>query len=257
MMPTSGRVGHRSVPPVRRLVGVVLGIGLAACACGNSVIPANTPGPGLNGSGGVSGGSLTAGLSSGLAKLTSYKFTESNAGVPGGSSAPSGGSTYSLSGTVVNSPVASVWVKEAAAQFLVVGADAWTSIDGTTWSQADSQAVGLSDLLPGSEYASWFDPKAGYFTFVGNETKNNVDCAHYRGNSALSSIYSGLTGGTATFGADVWIARDGNYPVSGVYGYSGGASGKDASWGFAFDITDVNSSANTVAVPTNVVAIPT
>jgi hypothetical protein len=239
----------------RRVFGAVLAIGLVACACGNSAGPAKSLGPQAAASGAVSGGSLTAGLSAGLGKLTSYKFSESNVGLPGGGAAPSDAS-YSLSGTVVNSPVSAVWIKESAAQFMVIGAYAWTSVDGTTWSAADPQAVGLADLLPGSEYAAWFDAKATYFLNVGDETKNGVACVHYRGNSTLKAMYSDVAGGTATFQADVWIAKDGNYPVSGIYGFSGEPSASDASWGFAFDITAIDDVANVVPVPTNVVAFP-
>jgi len=246
----------------RRLFGVALALLLIAGACGNSAAPAHSPTPRPSGSGADSGATLNAGLAAGLAKLTSYKFTESNAGAPGGAM-PSNGGSYSLSGTVVNSPVVSIWIKESAAQFMVIGSDGWTSVDGMNWSTADSGDLSLGDLLPAGEYVTWFDAKASYFTAVGEELKNNVPCIHYQGNSALSSIYVGVSGVSAPFRADVWIAKDGNYPVSGAYGFyaaaTGSATATDSatSWGFSFDITDVNSAANTVAAPVNVVAFPT
>jgi len=49
----------------------------------------------------------------------------------------------------------------------------------------------------------------------------------------------------------------GNYPVSGVYGYTASAGGQGGSFGFNFDITNVNDPANQVTAPANAVAIPT
>jgi hypothetical protein len=57
--------------------------------------------------------------------------------------------------------------------------------------------------------------------------------------------------------ADLWVAKDGNYPVSGSYGISGSAGGNMGGLGFSFDITHVNdASANAITAPTNVMAIP-
>ena len=241
----------------RRMAAAGLAIGLVAAACGGSAQPTVSPGSHPAGSGADVARPLAAGLAANLNKLTSYRFTASNVGSTGGGS-------YSIAGTVVNTPVASVSIKQAGAQFIVIGAAAWTSIDGKSWMAIDPQAVGATDILPGKEYGSWFDAKASYFEVVGDETKNNVPCTHYRGNSALNSIYAGLAGSSnaAEFQADVWIAKDGNYPVSGVYGFSAPTSGSaspsgSGSWGFQFDITDVNAAANSLVQPTNVVAYPT
>jgi hypothetical protein len=162
-----------------------------------------------------------------------------------------------VSGTVVNQPVASIWVKEARAQFVVIGNLGWVSVDGATWMSSDVTNVSLSSLLPGSDYAAWFDAKASYFNAVGDESKNNVPCVHYRGSSTLASIYGGTAGGSSNFQADVWIAKGGNYPVSGVFGFSDATASAGGSWGFRFDITNVDDDSNKLAAPTNVVAYPT
>jgi len=255
-MPLSSGRRLPELRAVRRLFGAVLAILLVAVACGSPTAPAQSTVPNASGSGVDSGGALSTGLASGLARLTSYRFSESNVGAPGGGLSSASGS-YSLAGTVVNSPVISLWVKEPGAQFKMIGSDAWTSVDGAQWATADSGDLSLADLLPAGEYVTWFDSKAGYFTAVGDEVKNNISCVHYQGNSALGSIYVGVSGGRSAFRADVWIAKDGNYPVSGVFGLSAAATGSASSWGFAFDITDVNSDANTVTAPINVVAFPT
>jgi hypothetical protein len=244
----------------RRLAVAGLAIGLVAAACGGPAQPTVSPGSHPVGSGADAARPLAAGLAANLNNLTSYRFVASNGGSPGGGS-------YSIAGLVVNSPVPSVSIKQAGAQFIVIGGAAWTSIDGKSWMAIDPQAVGATDVLPGKEYGSWFDAKASYFEVVGDETRNNVPCTHYHGNSALSSMYAGLAGGTsvAEFRADVWIAKDGNYPVSGVFGLSAPTSGAGGSgsgsgsggWGFQFDITDVNAATNGLVQPTNVVAYPT
>jgi hypothetical protein len=256
MLPTlpSARSGVPS-QAIRRVFGTGVAMLLVAAACGSPAAPAQSRGPEASGSGAGYSGTLSTGLATGLSKLTSYRFAESNVGAPGGAAA-SGSGSYALSGTVVNSPVISIWIKEPAAQFMVIGSDAWTSVDGTNWSTADPGDLSLADLLPAGGYVAWFDAKAGYFSAIGEEVKNGIPCIHYQGSSALSSTYVGVAGGQSSFRADVWIARDGNYPVSGIFGLSA-ASGSSASWGFSFDITDVNSEANALPAPSNVVAVPT
>lgn len=234
---------------------MAMAIVLLAAACAGNASPSNSPGP-TGSAAGFQGGPLVVGLASNLDKLPSYRFTESNVGGPG-SPAPSASDdgSYMASGTVINAPVASISVREARAQFIVIGNLGWVSADGLTWMASDSNQTDLTPILPGSQYTAWFDAKASYFLAVGDETKNNVPCTHYKGNSALESIYAGSSGTAFTFQADVWIAKAGNYPVSGIFGYyKAGASG---GWGFEFDITNVGDASNQMAAPTNVVAYPT
>ena len=165
--------------------------------------------------------------------------------------------SFDVSGTVVNAPAASVWVKEPQAQFIVIGSLAWVSVDGQMWMSSDPGSTDLSFLMPASGYATWFDAKASYFTAVGNETKNGVPCVHYKGNGTLKSIYGDTGGASSGFQADVWVAVAGDYPVSGVFGYAGAASGASGGWGFRFDITNVDDTSNQLAAPTNVIAFPT
>jgi hypothetical protein len=243
---------------VRRLIAVGLAIGLVVGACDSSSSSANPSGPG-GGSGGDAGNgaSLTPGLSSNLDKLDSYQFVESNAGSFPAVGATAGNSgAYLISGTVINRPVESIWIGETNARFIVIGNEAWTSVDGNTWLATDPQGTILTDLLPGHDYGTWFDAKSTYFKPVGDESKNGVPCIHYTADSSLGSLYSSATGG-AKFGADVWIAKDGNYPVSGLYGFSAATGSEGGSWGFSFDVTHVNDAANNVARPTNIVSLPT
>lgn len=208
-------------------------VALLATACGGASQPTGSAAPRPSGSGIGSISLLQVGLSANLDKLASYKFTESNVGSSSGTHASLADGSYQLAGTVVRAPQQSIWIKEANSQFISIGPTAWTSVDGTTWMAADPQSLGLSELLPGVEYQNWFDARVSYFVAVGEEPKNGVDCLHYQGNSALNSIYSGQSGDAAAFRADVWIAKDGNYPVSGFYGMTTTATASASATGTA------------------------
>ena len=279
---------------VRGLIAVSLAIGLGVGACNSSSATPSPTAPGASDSGRDGGGPLSTGLASNLDKLDSYRFSLSNAGSPSGTgsppsigaspsigatpsigslpsisaspsssvTAPSGAGaspsssvSYLITGTVINRPSSSIWISETGAQFIAIGDKAWASVDGATWVVSDPNDLSLTDLLPGSDYEAWFDAKAGFFDTVGQESKNGVECVHYKGDETLGSMYSGLAEGTAHFQADVWIAVDGSYPVSGVYGFSDAAAG-GGSWGFTFDVTHVDDQTNRVTPPTNVVATP-
>jgi hypothetical protein len=250
-----------------------LAIGLAVGACSGSPTQANPSGPaggGYAGDSGRAGAPLTAGLAANLDNLDGYQFTETILGSSSGSTGP-----LVLSGTVVNGPPKSIWIKSQPAEYIVIGDRAWRSYDGTTWTIADPTDTLVTDLLPGRDYATWFDAKADHFKDVGEETKNDIQCVHYKGDASLASLYTGIDAASGIFLAEVWIAKDGHYPVSGTYGFvatatatatatttataAASASGAATSrgFGFSFDITHVNSPINSVDVPTHVVAIPT
>jgi hypothetical protein len=161
-----------------------------------------------------------------------------------------------ISGTVINRPVKSLYIYARPDQFIVVGNQAWRSADGMIWTAGDPTDPILTDLLPARDYPAWFDSKAGYFKAVGAESKNNVPCIHYRGDASLIGLYSNSGDVSGVFEADLWIASDGNYPVSGVYGFTSPADSAKWSWGFSFDIFNANGSANQVTMPSNVVPLP-
>jgi hypothetical protein len=215
--------------------------------------------PSGNAAGTGSGDSLTAGLASNLDKLESYQFIESmptsSSASPGAS--PSAGDPQFISGTVINRPVKSIYINGRPAQFILIGDKAWRSMDSNTWTAGDPADTFLTDLLPGHDYVTWFDAKSSYFKVVGAEPKNGIACVHYQGDSSLASLYSGAAGSSAAFQADLWIAQNGSYPVSGVYGFTDTAGAQGGSWGFRFDVSHANDPANVILAPANVVAIPT
>ncbi len=248
---------------IRGLVALGLAAGLVVAACGSSNTtsnPFNVPaGNGAGASSAAGGNSLTSGLSSNLDALTSYQFSESigASGLGGAASPGETGMSLLITGTVINKPTTAIMVNNFGIQTIVIGTQEWTSMDGNSWYPSSStDASSVTDLLPGKDYATWFDSNSTGFTVAGDETKNGVPCVHYKGSDSLSSLYAGLAGVSANFQADLWVAKDGNYPVSGIYGFFASSGGQSGAFGYSFDVTHVNDSANSVTPPTNVVSIP-
>lgn len=243
--------------PWRYLAAASLAIGLVAAACGSSSSTLSPLATG-NGNGGAAGtgSTLTSGLSSNLDQLDSYQFTWSLAGSSTGAVATGAKDSLTVSGTIINKPAKAAQVNNMGMQYIAIGSQAWVSTDGNTWTATSPTIIDVTTLLPSRNYVTWFDTNSTDFSIVGNETKNGVLCAHFRGNSSLGNL-SGLTGVSAGFQAELWVAKNGNYPVSGVYGFSGSAAGQAGSYGYSFDITHINDSANKITAPTNVISIPT
>ncbi len=242
----------------RGLVAMGIAIGLVVGACGSSSSGRSPVSSGAANPATTGGGALVSGLSSNLDSLTSYRFTESLAGASGpGEATPVASATVSIDGVVVNKPARSLSLTAFGVKYVLVGSEAWTSFDGTTWTSMDPTDSSLTELLPGKNYEVWFDANAADFKEAGDESKNGIQCVHYKGDSSLGSLYQGVTGNPAGFHAELWVAMDGDYPVSGIYGFSATSGGGGGSFGYSFDITNVNGASNAVAAPTNVVAIPT
>lgn len=249
----------------RRLVSAGIVVGLVVVACGSPAAPQQSSNPQASLDAGQVGSTLPVGLLDNLDKLDSYQFTESiprlsasaSASVSASpSAAPTNSGPLTVSGTVVNRPSRALSINTHPSQFIVVGDEAWRSTDGITWSVGDPTDSILTDLLPGHDYPTWFDSKATYFHAAGEETKNEVPCIHYKGDTSLEGLYAGVAGTSVAFVADLWIAVDGQYPVSGTFGFAGSADSPAVSWGFSFEILNANGSSNGVSPPSNVVALP-
>jgi hypothetical protein len=247
----------------RGLIAIGLAIGLVVAACGSSSAPGipGVPGvPGSTNANGGGGGTLASGLSANLDALDSYQFSWQYSISDATATAAASGA-LGTSGTVVNKPTKAYKVNAFGIEVLVIGAQGWTSSDnGTSWMTSTDYASGSSSLdafLPTSMYGTNFDANGTNFSVKGDETKNGIDCVHYVGNSSLGAL-SALGGVGSSFHADLWVAKSGNYPVSGFYGWSVTSNGQSGTWGYKFDITHVNdAAANVITPPTNVIAIPT
>jgi hypothetical protein len=242
--------------PVRVLVAASLAVGLIVAACSSS---SNPPGINLGGSNGVvapgGSGSLTSGLASNLDALDSYQFSWQMTGASSTATAADTGA-FGISGTVVNKPTKSYKIDESGMmQVIVIGTQGWTSFDnGATWTASTdySSSSSLDSLLPTSMYGTDFDTNANNFKVAGEENKNGVDCIHYSSSTNLGAG-GAILGVAGNFQADLWVAKSGNFPVSGFYGYSVSSGGQSGSWGYSFDITHVNdAAANVITAPANV-----
>jgi hypothetical protein len=242
----------------RGLVVLVATLAIAVAACGGSTGTSQPNGTGNNptGTGSTANpdatGGLAAGLYANLDALDSYQFSWSASTSESGASATSAGST---SGVVINKPTKSYSVNYFGALFIQVGDQQWLSADGgATW-MVNPSPTAASAWMPSGLYDTWFDTNSGDFNQVGtSENKNGVDCLHFQGGTALSALYGGVSGGVHS---DLWIAKAGNYPVSGLFSYTISAGGSSGSFSYAFDITHVNDAANKVAAPSNVIVLPT
>jgi hypothetical protein len=236
--------------------GLALAVVVAACSSGAPLNPGPTGSMGGSDNG---GSSLMAGLDSNLDKLTSYRFSWSSFGASAGAGATAASTgSFAITGTVINTPTKSIAVDYLDVHYIQVGAKQWSSFDGSTWYQqaSSSSGVDLSIYLPTTDYATWFDVNSTQFSPVGDETRNGISCVHFKGSDSLGKLYGAKAGVSASFQADLWVARDGNYPVSGVYGFSTGSAGAVGSFGYQFDITNVNDSSTRIDPPSNAVPMP-
>jgi hypothetical protein len=244
----------------RGLVAVVALLALAVAACGSGgspTIPGNNNTAGNGGTsqpGGTGADSFSSGLSANLDKLDSYKFTWT---FSAGESGASASSALPASGTVINKPAKAAAVNYFGLMYVQIGTQQWMSLDEGKSYMLNTDSTSLDSMLPTKDYATYFDANAGNYKQVGaTETKNGVACFHFQGDSSLGGVYAALAGGSASFHADLWVAKDGSYPVSGSFGFSF-ATGSDAgAWGYNFDITNINDPANKVEQPTNVTVLP-
>lgn len=257
--------------------GRVLLVSLAALAvalgaCGSSSgTPTPSGGPGTNEPGTSSQPSGPAGAARALGNLTSYKFTmtiaggslgDLIAGLPDATEGP-----FSVSGTVINKP-------EKAADVTVAGLVHVISVAGFDYldvgltgqftksksggtsepSGGGGSGVGgpsLADSLSPAAVCSSVDLSSG-FENVGSEKKNGVESDHYQATPSSLAQYASTLGITdANWTGDVWIARDGGYPVSFSIVAKDGATNAVV-YQVAFDLSHINDSANSVTAPENV-----
>jgi len=190
-----------------------------------------------------------------LDSLDSYQFVWSSH--PGPNDAPG---AVTVSGIAVNKPVKAVMVTVLSAtqnfQVIVVGSQAWTTSNGTTWTASDPSAASVRRAMA---YANQVTADGGnpvIQRFVANPTGFVASGPTLAGSAVECTLYK-----DGTSDAELWVAMDGGYPVSGIYVFSGNYvdtfNVSHAQYGFAFDIYRVNDPENEVSPPSDVVATPT
>lgn len=260
----------RTRPLLARLAPLAVVAAVAVAACGGSAATAgpdsDEPAPQASGVatsaarntiGGASGspaaagspepgdGAGLSGAAENLSKITSYRFSIV---MRGGSFGEMLGSEP-ITGTVVTSPT-------KAAQMSFMGMEI-VEIDGSTWVKVGDQWVESEDdgtasladsFAPQEMFGSTLSGQAAAgYRAAGEEQKNGVATVHYVADADLLSGYSSLFGleGDVAWSAEVWVAKDGGYPVS----MTMSATGDQETFEMTFDITNINDPSNAVEQP--------
>ncbi|MGA3057053.1 MAG: hypothetical protein ABSE70_03280 [Candidatus Limnocylindrales bacterium] len=191
--------------------------------------------------------------------LTSYKFKLT---VKGGSYATSVG-TGGVAGTVVNKPTFAVQFTYADLEIIEISGKSWTK-NGTSWdlSKYPDLPTTYDSYGPAVQLAHYFDASvASYYTPAGDETVNGVLATRYTAAPQILNFMVSNWGVTAANGkpdglvqaGDIWIAKDGGYPVrwkvTATGGVAGPGSGGSADFEYLLDITKANDAANVIHVP--------
>ena len=259
------------------ILTAVAAVSLSACGGGSQTpapsatdvnpsasLPAATSSPTGNGS------PVLTGAADALASLTSYKFRMIQAGTDSvnrvadlNPNASSSSGSVTFNGTVILKPDQATEVTTTGLHIISVGGFDYMDVGNTgSFAKIGGDSTGASPSFGASPSpASISDPftpaqvyskiRVSGYSNVGSETKNGVPSDHYQaGASALAELgsVSGVRG--ATWSADIWIAKDGGYPVS----IAIVATAKDGTIPYetTFDLSSINDAANKVTAPENV-----
>lgn len=192
--------------------------------------------------GGDEGG--LSGAAARLSGMDSYKFKIVMTGGSFGSLL----GTEPITGTVTTNPKAAQ-MSMMGMEIVEVDGKTWVKL-GTDWTEStDSSTSSLADSFsPEKMFGSTLSGSAAAgYKAVGEEPKNGVAAVHYTADATVLGTYGSLFGveGNATWSADVWVAKDGGYPVS----MSVLATGGTEEFKMIFDVTDINSPSNKIVSP--------
>ena len=277
MNTTGADAAHRPAGLTRRAWVVALSAGLALSACGGSAATngpgstgvagaTGTPGstgtasqePGVTpGTGGPDGGTAFGAATTALAALDSYAFkvevqTSSTAGSVTTAShqvyagivenKPDKASTFEQSDLDANGNVTN------GTGIITIGDKAWISAGGPDgpWTevpaaQAQIFATSMAAFRPEQMFGLYFAGLGGDFASAGSETKNGVDCTHYKGNQNVGALLGSIAGFQGQWSSDVWIANDGGYLVHSEAKATGTDAATGGSYESVVDITNPNS----------------
>jgi hypothetical protein len=262
------------------LVSTLAGLALLVGACGSSSPAASVSAPSSAATAAVSSAASAAAASAPAASapaaapsadpillgalgklngLTSYRFKMT---VKGGSYATSVGPA-GIVGTVINKPSFAVQFTYSDTQYIEVQGKNWMK-NGGSWDLNPYANVPTTydSYGPAIQLGRFFDATvASFCTPVGEETIDGVAALHYKINPKILNMMIATWGVTAANGkadgltqaGDIWIAKDGGYPVRWHVTATGGAavsgSGGSADFDYLIDITKANDAGNKVAVP--------
>jgi hypothetical protein len=245
-----------------------MAIALAACSSsGSTKAPGGNNPPATNAGGAVvtdaagggGGGGDLSGAEAAFAKMTSYKFSMTLAGGTYGSllsgftgAAASGSGGFTVAGTVTVKPETASDVSIGTMRVVTVGGFDYIDFAGTgSFTKVASSGTSIADSFSPSSMFTSFGSMSDY-SKVGSENKNGADTDHYQ---AKSSAFTGMGSSlgvvaTATWTGDIWIAKNGGYPVSSAI-FAKTSDGTVA-FQMTFDISNINDSSLKVTAPTTV-----
>ena len=198
------------------------------------------------------------GAAAALAGLNSYKFkmtvlggdlSDTLSGMPG---APAN-NVFKVSGTYIFAPAAAVDLTVAGSLHEIsVGGNDYQDVGAQgSFTQSDAPTALVDQLSPAAIYSA-FDFTSG-FALVASKTTDPAGTDHYQaGDSALVEFASVSGVQNANWTADLWISKDGGYPVSISIVAAASATDKTVVYERTFELMDVNAATNTVTAPTNV-----
>jgi hypothetical protein len=130
---------------------------------------------------------------------------------------------------------------------IIIGARSWVR-SGDTWTEGDPD-FDTADLGPPGFFAG-FDPEEIRVIEPTEETVNDVDAFHYSIDKAdieqlqaLAQIFGesdSLEDLPQDLSLDLWLAKDGGWPVKMILSAQGESDGSQVSVEMSMDITDVN-----------------
>ena len=198
---------------------------------------------------------------SAFAKVDSYRFTMTLAGASYSAmlamlptSSAVGNAPFTMGGTITIKPQQGADITMVGLHIIEIGGHDYMDVGGTgAFDQIAITGTKLAERFsPATMFSTAVDPSTvGGYDLVGTDTKNGVPVDHYQASSAALATLGAISGiAGATWSADVWIARDGGYPVS--MAMIAVAADTSIAREVLFDISNVGDPTNSVKVPANV-----
>lgn len=204
-----------------------------------------------------------AGAEKKLAAIASYRFKVTIAGKGALGSFGQDSGQVQMSGTVIVKPTNALHFEMSGLDMgsgspskmglTIIGDKGWIDLGtGMTMEVPADSAQGMGQSFdafrPEKLFGSTFDSYGSGFKAGSEEQKNGVATIHYTADETTLKGFA-TAYGEGTWSADVWIAKDGGYPVSSsVVGKV--ATGENAGeFRITMDITNVDDPANKVTAP--------
>lgn len=196
-----------------------------------------------------SGGGDISDAATKLSAIQSYKFKMEMAGGPFSSlsmlSPDKNATTFTMTGTVLSKPEKAASVDMMGMKVIEVGGKTYINMLGS-WMEDTSSSSSIADSFsPAKLFGSY--TSFGYKP-AGEGQKNGVTALHYTVDASEMKGYASMLDveGDADWAVDLWLAKDGGYPVSLSLTAK---QGNDYAFKFVMDITNVNDPANKVEKP--------